>query len=142
MVRLYRTFSNYISSGDTRCAGCNMNRFGEVPAQRTTSNLHYVHPHRERKVSRFQIHGFGVVRLDRTFSDYLFTGDGSALCTSSMRFKHIEPPRTFSNYLLTERGRYRDFFYMSSALFDLTEPSLTAALQGIEGVQVLSALVE
>jgi len=24
VVRLYQTFSNYISSGDTRCAGCNM----------------------------------------------------------------------------------------------------------------------
>ena len=39
MVRLDRTFSNYISSGDTRCAGCNMHWFGEVQAQRTSSNL-------------------------------------------------------------------------------------------------------
>ena len=76
-----------------------------------------------------------MVRLDRTFSDYSFTGARSAKCTSSMRFKHIEPPRTFSNYILTERGRYLAFFYMSSALFDWTEPSLTASLQGIEGMQ-------
>ena len=76
-----------------------------------------------------------MVRLDRTFSDYSFTGARSAKCTSSMRFKHIEPHRTFSNYILTERGRYLAFFYMSSALFDWTEPSLTASLQGIEGMQ-------
>ena len=47
-----------------------------------------------------------MVRLDRTFSDYSFTG---AICTSSMRFKHIEPHRTFSNYILTEIARYIDF---------------------------------
>ena len=39
VVRPYRTFSNYISSGDTRCARCNMHRFGEVQAHRTSSNL-------------------------------------------------------------------------------------------------------
>ena len=42
MVRLYRTFSNYISSGDTRCAGCNMHQFWEVQPLRSSSNLMYI----------------------------------------------------------------------------------------------------
>ena len=83
MVRLDRTFSNYISSGDTRCAGCNMHQFGEVQPQRTSSNLLELHPHRASKVFRLPLHEFGVVRLNRTFSDCIFTGDRrseGALC--------------------------------------------------------------
>ena len=76
-----------------------------------------------------------MVRLDRTFSDYSYTGERSAICTSSMRFKHIEPHRTFSNCILTELARYLDFFYTGSGWFDWPEPSLTTSLQGIEGVQ-------
>ena len=128
MVRLFRTFSNYISSGDTRCAGCIMHRFGEVQAHRTSSNLLELHPHRASKVYRLLSQEFGVVRLDQTFSACSFTGDRSALCTSWMRFKHIEPHRTFSNYILkhiephqtfsnyilTEIARYVDFFHTSS----------------------------
>ena len=52
-----------------------------------------------------------------------------------MRFKHIEPHRTFSNCILTEIARYIDFFYTSSGWFDWPEPSLTTSLQGLEGVQ-------
>ena len=103
MVRQYRTFSNYISSGGTRCAWCNIHRFGEVQAHRTSSNLLELHPQRDSKVYRLLSHEFGVVRLDRTFSDCIFTGDRrseGALYTSWMRFKHIEPHRTFSNYIL------------------------------------------
>ena len=48
-------------------------------------------PHRERKVYRFLLPEFGVVRLDRIFSDYSFTGESSVFCTRSKRFKHIEP---------------------------------------------------
>ena len=58
-----------------------------------------------------------------------------AICTSSMRFKHIEPHRTFSNYSLTEIARCIDFFHLTSGWFDWTEPSVTTSLQGIEGVQ-------
>ena len=42
--------TTYSSSGDTRCAGCTMHRFGEVQAQRTSSNLIKLHPHRASKV--------------------------------------------------------------------------------------------
>ena len=89
-----------------------------------------------------------------------------ALCTSWMRFKHIEPQRTVSNYILTEIARYLDFFHTRSGWCDWTdhslttstgdstsagcsmhrfgdwiEPPLTASVQGIEGVSVLYALV-
>ena len=129
-----------------------MHWFGEVQAHRTSSNLLELHPHRDSKVYRLLSHEFGVVRLDRTFSDCIFTGDRrseGAICTSWMRFKHIEPHRTFSNYILkhfepqqtfsnyilTELARYLDFFHTSSGWFDWTEPSLTTSLQGIELVQ-------
>ena len=112
MVRLDRTFSNYISSGDTRCAGCNMHQFGEVQPQRTSSNLLERHPYRASKVCRLPLHEFGVVRLNRTFSDCSFTGDRrseGALSTSWMRFKHIEPHQTFSNYILKHSEPHRTF---------------------------------
>ena len=55
--------------------------------------------------------------------------------TGSGRFKHSEPHRTFSNYILTKIARNKEFFYTSSGCFDCTEPSPTTSLQGIEGVQ-------
>ena len=55
--------------------------------------------------------------------------------TGSGRFKHREPHRTLANCILTELERYREIFYTSSGWFDCTEPSLTTALQGLEGVQ-------
>ena len=74
-----------------------------------------------------------MVRLYRTFSICIFIGDtrcACCLCTSSGWFKHTEPLRTFSNYILTEIARYIEFFYMSSGWFDCTEPSPTTSLQG------------
>ena len=62
-------------------------------------------------------------------------GVQGALCTCSGRFKHVEPHRTFSNYLFTEIARYKEFFYTSSGWFDWTKPSLPTSLQGIQGVQ-------
>ena len=113
-------------------------QYAPVRGGSTTLNLLELHPHRASKVFRLPLHEFGVVRLNRTFSACIFTGDGrseGAICTSWMRFKHIEPHRTFSNYILTEIARYIEFFYTSSGWFDWTEPSLTASLQGMEGVQ-------
>ena len=118
-----------------------------VQAHRTSSNLLELHSHRDSKVYRVLLHEFGVVRLDRTFSDYIFSTLSTslqgkqgvqgayAICTGSGRFKHIEPHRTFSNYILTEIARYIEFFYTSSGWFDWTEPSATTSLQGIQGVQ-------
>ena len=77
-----------------------------------------------------------MVRLDRpSLTAYIFTGERSAIRTSSMRFKHIEPHRTFSTYFLTEIARSRDAFHMSSAWFDCTEPSPPTSLPGLQGVQ-------
>ena len=53
VVRPYRTFSNYSSSGDTRCARCYLHRFGEVQAHRTSSNLLYTYILTERYVEFF-----------------------------------------------------------------------------------------
>ena len=167
MVRLDRTFSDYIFTGDRSAICTSSMRFKHSEPHRTLSNCiltelaryieffytssgwfephrtfsNYILEHSEppRTFSNYILteiaqKTFRVVRLDRTFSDYIFTGDRS---TSSLRFKHIEPHRTFSNYILTERGRFIDFFYRSSALFDWTEPSLTTALHGIEVLYVL-----
>ena len=57
-------------------------------------------------------------------------GVQGAICTGSGRFKHIEPHRTFSNYILTEIARYIEFFYTSSGWFDWTKPSLTTIFTG------------
>ena len=117
---MYRTFSMYIVTGETRSAGCLCNssgwfkhikphrtysnhhniteiaRCGEVchmssmclnhpelvhkhPAHlvshRTSSNLHEPHHHRNSKVCRGLSHEFGVVRLYRTFTMYIVTGE-------------------------------------------------------------------
>ena len=46
MVRLHRTFSIYIVTGETKCAGCLCTSFGVVQAHRTSSNL--LEPHHYR----------------------------------------------------------------------------------------------
>ena len=63
------------------------------------------------------------------------------LCTCSGWFKHIEPPRTFSNHIITKIARCVEFCHMSSGWFDCTEPSLSTSLQGKQGVQGAYALV-
>ena len=127
-VRLYRTFSIYIVTGATRYAGC----LCTSSAHRTSSNLLEPHHYKDSKVCRVLSHQFGVVRLYRTFSIYIVTGEtryAGCLCTSSGWFKHIEPRRTFSNHRCVE------FCHMSSGWFDCTEPSLSTSLQGQQGMQ-------
>ena len=51
------------------------------------------------------------------------------LCTCSGWFKHIEPPRTFSNHIITKIARCVEFCHISSGWFDCTEPSLSTSLQ-------------
>ena len=86
VVRLYRTFSNYIFTGETRCAVCSCTSSGWFKR---------IEPHhrRDSKVCRVLPQAFGVVRLYRTFSNYIFTGEtrfAGCLCTSSEWFKRIE----------------------------------------------------
>ena len=103
-------------------------------------NLLEPHHCRDSKVCRGLSHEFGVVRLYRTFSNYIFTGESrcsGCLCTSSGWFKCIEllePPRTFSNHIIAQIARCVEFFHMSSGWFHYTEPSLTTSLHGNQGV--------
>ena len=142
-----------------------------VQAHRTSSNLLEPHHYRDSMVCSVLSHEFGVVRLHRTFSIYIVTGEtkcAGCLCTSSGWFKHIEPRRTFSNHIITEIARCVEFCHMSSGgstapnlLYlhryrgnkgagclctssgwcDCTEPSLSTSLQGKQGVQGPYALV-
>ena len=84
-----------------------------VQAHRTSSNLLEHYHYRDTKECRVLLHEFGVVRLYRTLRGL-----------SSGWFKHIEPPRTFSNHIIAEITRSVEFYYMSSGWFDYTEPSL------------------
>ena len=68
---------------------------------------------RATKVCGVLSHEFGVVRLYRTLSHYIFTAEtrcAGRLCTSSGWFKRIEPPRTFSNHIIAELQRCVEFF--------------------------------
>ena len=115
-----------------------------VQARRTSSILIEPHHRRDNKVCRVLSHEFGVVRLYRTFSNYIFTGEtrcAGCLCTSFRWVKRIEPPRTFSNKITAQTARCVEFFHMSSGWFDSTELSLTTSLQGKQGVQGAYALV-
>ena len=146
MVRLYRTFSNYISSEDTRCAGCSMHWFGEVQVHRSMRFKHS-EPHRTfahyiltdiaRCINFFHMSSgwFDWTEPSVTTSLQEREGMQRAICTSWMRFKHSEPPRSFLNNSLTELARYIDCCHASSGWFDCTEPSPTTSLQGIQGVQ-------
>ena len=191
VVRLHRTFSIYIVTGETKCAGClctSSGWFKHIEPRRTFSNhiiteiarcVEFCHmssgwfdctepslstslqgkqgeqgayalvqggssnlpePH-HCKVCRVLS---GVVRLHRTFSIYIVTGEtkcAGCLCTSSGWFKHIEPRRTFSNLIITEIAWCVVFCHMSSGWFECTEPSLSTSLQGKQGMQGPYALV-
>ena len=100
----------------------------------SASNLLEPHHHRDSKVCRVLSHEFGVVRLYRTFSTYIYTGEtkfAGCLCTSSGWFKSIEPPRTSSNLLephlcddvVREGSKVRE----GSRMFDALEPPGTSA---------------
>ena len=85
-----------------------------------------------------------MVRLYQTFSNYIFTGEArcaGCLCTSSGWFKHVEPPRTFSNHIIAEMAKCVEFFHMSAGRVESTELSLTTSLQGNQGMQGANALV-
>ena len=143
MVRLYRTFFNYIFIREARCAGCFSTRsasFKYVELPRTFSN-HIICS--GGKVCRVLSHEFGVVRLYRTFTNYIVTEEArctGCLCTSSGWFKHVELPRTFSNHIFAEMTRCVEFFHMSSVWFGSTKHSLTTSLYGKQGVQGAFAL--
>ena len=115
-----------------------------VQAQRTSANLLEPQLHRASKVCRRLAQEVGVVRLYRTFSLYLVTGEtrsAGCLCKSSGWFKHLEPHRTYANHNITELARCGEVCHMRSGWFDCTEPALSTSLQGKQGVQGAYALV-
>ena len=139
MVRLYRTFSIYIVTGETRSAGylCTSSGwFKHIEPRRTFPN------HIITEIAKCV--EFCHMRLYRTFSIYIVTGETRSawcLCTSLGWFQHIEPRRTFPNHIITEIAKCVEFCHMSSGWFDSTEPSLSTSLQGKQGVQGTYALV-
>ena len=93
-----------------------MHLFGVVQVPRTSLKLLEPHLCRDSKVCRVVTHEFGVVRLYRTITNYIFTGEAQCvrcLCTCSEWFKCIEPPRTFQNHIIAEIARCVEFFHMS-----------------------------
>ena len=138
VVRLYRTFSTYSFTGETRCAGClgtSSGWFMRIEPPRTFLN-HFL-----AELSRCLVvfpHAFGVVQLYRTFSSYNVTGEtrcAGCFCTRSGWFKHSEPPPTVSNHSSAGIARCVALFHRSSGWFYCTEPPLTSALQtkGVQG---------
>ena len=113
-------------------------RFKCIEPHRTFSI--YPHHYRESKVCSVLAQEFGVVRLYETSSFYIATWKprcAGCLCPSSVWFKHIEPPRTFSSHSSTEVTRCGRFCHLCSGWFDCTEPSLSTRVQEKQGVQVL-----
>ena len=140
-----RTFSNHIITKIARyVAFCHMSsgwfdctepslstslkwKQGVQGAYGLVSNLLEPHHYSDSKVFRVLSHEFGVVRPYRTFSIYIATGEtrsAGCLCSSSGWFKHIEPRRTLSNYIITEVERFVEFC-TCSGLFTSIEPPRT-----------------
>ena len=114
-----------------------------VQARRTSSNLLEPHHCIDGKGCRVPAHAFGVVRLYRTFSNYIFIREARCawcFCTRSASFNHIEPPRTVTNYIIIEMARCVEFLHMSSGWFGSAELSLTTSVQWKHGVQGAYAL--
>ena len=162
----HRTFSNCIFTELARCIDCfymSSGWFDWTEPSVTTSlqeiegmqraictswmRFKHIEPHRSflnyilteiaRSIDCFHLSSgwFDCTKPSPTTSLQGIQGVQGVLFTSSGRFKHFEPHRTFSNYILTEIARYRDFFHTRLGWFDCTEPSHTTSLQGIQGVQ-------
>ena len=144
VVRLYLTFSSYIVTGETGCAGCFCPTswlVKPIKPHRTFSN------HSITEIATcVEFYHMSSVWFDSTEpSIYIVTGKtrcASCLGLNSGWFKHIEPHRTFSNHFIRETAKCGEFCHRSSGWFDCTEPSLATALQGKQGVQGASVLVQ
>ena len=135
MVRLYQTFSNNISSGiqgmqDAICT--TLERLEHI--DRTLSNLLELHTNKDRRyIDFFHTCSGWFDKTEPSPAIYICSGIQGvqdAICTSSGRFEHIEPFRTFSNYILTKIEGIIDFFHTCSGCFDKTEPSPATSVPG------------
>ena len=133
MVRLYGTFSNYIFTGETRCAGCFCSGwFKRIEPFRTFSNhiitdiarcveffhlssewFDYTEPSLTTSLQgkhcmrRVLVHQFRVVQAHRTSSNLLkphHHRDSKASRVLSHEFGVVRLYRTFSNYIHLYRG--------------------------------------
>ena len=144
VVRLYRTFSMYLVTGETRSAGCLCNRSGwfkHIEPHRTYSNHNITELARCGEVCHMSSGWFDCTEPSLATAVQGETRCAGCLCTSSGWFKHSEPQRTYTNHSFTERARCGEVCHMRSGWFDCTEPSLSTALQGKQGVQGAYALV-
>ena len=103
VVRLYRTFSNYSFTGETRCAGCSCTssrwfKLSEPP--RTFSN-HSI-AELERCVVFFHRSSGWFDCTKPSLPTSIQGKQGLQGCTCSGWFKRIESPRSFSNHLRAE----------------------------------------
>ena len=112
-IKPHRTFSNYILTEITRyieffytssgwfdctepshlhryrCAGCLCTSSGWFKHTEPLLNLLELHLHRDNKVYRVLLNEFGVVRLYRTFSNYISSGVLGVICTGSGRLTSL-----------------------------------------------------
>ena len=161
VVRLYRTFSIYIVTEETRRAGCLGNSSGwfkRIEPHRTYSNRLITEIARcgdvcHRSSGWFDctepslctslqwkqgVQGaFAIVWVGSSTSN-LF--EPTRTTTSSGWFNHSEPHRTYANHNSTEIARCGEVCHIRSGWFDCTEPSLSTSLQGKQGVQGASAI--
>ena len=108
MVLLHRTFSIYIVTVETRCAGClctSSGWFKHIEPPRTFSNHIITEIARLVKFCHMSLGWFCCTEPSLSTSLQGETRCAGCLCTSSGWFKHIEPPRTFSNHIITEISR-------------------------------------
>ena len=162
MVRLYRTFSIYIVTGETRSAGClckSSGWFKHIEPHRTYSNHIITEIARCGEVCHMSsgwvdctepslgtslqgkqgVRGANaIVRGGSSTSNLI---EPKRTTTRSGWFKHIEPHRTFSNHNITEIARCGEVCHISSGWFHCTEPSLSTSLQEKQGVQGAYAIV-
>ena len=112
-----------------------------VQAQRTTANLLEPQLHRASKVCRRLAQEVGVVRLYRTFSLYLVTGEtrsAGCLYKSSGWFKHLEPHRTYSNHNSTELARCGEVCHRRSGWVECTTFSIYSVTEETRSAGCLS----
>ena len=124
MVRLYRTFSICIVIGETRCAGClctSLGWFKHTEPLRTF--LNYILTEIARYIEFFYTSSgwFDWTEPSLTTSLQRIEGVQGAICTSLMRFKHIEPLLELHPYRILHKfgvvRLYRTFsIYISSRM--------------------------
>ena len=120
VVCLYRTFSNYIFTGEAR-----------MQMVQGTSNHTSIQEKQGAGCLCTCSGWFKSIEPHQTFSNHIRTeiaGRVEFIHMSSGWFDSTEPSLTTSL-----QGKQREFFHMSSGWFDCTEPSLTTSLQGKQG---------